>query len=308
MKTILVMLRANASDWVALLKQALPEHMVVTEAAEAVDAVRYAVVGKPPPGALLALGTVEALFSVNAGIEALLESGEVPDEVPIVRLADEALAAGMLEWVLAEVLAWHRNLFDYRTEQRARRWAPRSEKLASQRPVAVLGAGHLGGPVAEALARLGFPVRSWSRSAKQFPGVRSFAGPAALADAVSGAEILVNLLPLTAATEGLLDRNLLRRLAPGSVLINAGRGRHVVDEAVLELLDGGQLRAAVLDVFREAPLPPSHPFWDHPGVFISPHVAAPTQAASAVAVIAANIRRHEAGEALRDVVDRNRGY
>ena len=308
MKTILVMLRANAPEWTTLLKQALPEHAVVTDASAAAGSITYAVVGKPPPGALAALGRVDALFSVNAGIEALLESDEVPDGVPIVRLADDALAAGMLEWVLAQTLAWHRNLFDYRRQQVELNWAPMAEKLASERPVTILGAGHLGGPVAEALARLGFPVCAWSRTGKRIAGVRCLAGCDALGEAVDGAEILVNLLPLTAETEMLLDRALLSRLARGSVLINGGRGRHVVDEAVLALLDDGHLRAAALDVFREEPLPLSHPFWRHPGVFISPHVAAPTQAASAVAVIAANIRRHEAGEKLRDVVDRVRGY
>lgn len=308
MKTLIVMLRANASEWVDLLKQALPDHEVLLDPSAARGAITYALAGKPPAGALAALGRIEALFSVNAGVEALLQPGAVPDDVPIVRLADGALAAGMLEWVLAQALAWHRNLFDYRASQVEIRWAPMLEKVSSERPVTVLGAGHLGAPVAQALARLGFPVRTWSRTPKELAGVDCLAGREALHPAVAGAEILINLLPLTEETDGLLDHQVLGTLARGSVLINGGRGRHVVDEALLALLDTGHLRAAVLDVFREEPLPLSHPFWRHPRVFVSPHIAAPTHAASAVATIAANIRRHEAGLPMSDIVDRVRGY
>ena len=307
MRTILVMLQSGAPRWADLLREFLPEHRVMTERTGP-DPVHYVVLGKPAPGVVASLGPLDAIFSVNAGVEALLESGEIPPAVPIVRMADRGLGAGMREWVVAEVMAWHRNLFAYRDAQRDLRWAPSHEKLASERPVAVLGAGHLGAPAAETLARLGFPVSAWSRTGKRIEGVRCLSGPSALEAVVDGAEILVNLLPLTPQTENILAAPLLRRLARGSVLINAGRGRHVVDADLLAMLDEGHLRAAVLDVFREEPLPSAHPFWRHAGVFVSPHVAAPTHAASAAAVIAANIRDLEAGRPLRDVVDRARGY
>jgi glyoxylate/hydroxypyruvate reductase A len=307
MKTLCVMLRSNAEHWAALLRAALPGHIVVT-AATAPGDIAYAVVGKPPPGALAALAGLEVVFSVNAGIEALLESGEVPARVPIVRMVDEGLAQGMLEWVLATTLAWHRNLFAYRDRQSNGQWDPLQEILARDRRVTVLGAGHLGGRVAGWLAKLGFETRVWSRSRKEIPGVDSRCGAEGLDGAVEGSEILINLLPLTPATENLLDHRLLSRLAPRAVLINGGRGRHLVDQAVIELLDSGQLRAAVLDVFREEPLPQSHPFWRHPGVYLTPHVAAPTHAATAVAAIAANILSFEAGAPLRHVVDLGRGY
>jgi glyoxylate/hydroxypyruvate reductase len=305
---VLVMPDEGEERWASLLREALPAHEVVTPDTRAGRTPRYAVVGRPKPGLVAALGPVEVLFSVNAGVEALLANPDIPPEMPIVRMADDGLAAGMLEWVLAQVLGWHRNLFDYRAAQQAGRWAPLEEKLASERQVTVLGLGHLGLPVATALAGLGFGVRGWSRTAKATEGVQGFSGMAELAAAVSGADILVNLLPLTPETENLLDGTLLRRMAPGGVLINAGRGRHVVDEAVLALLDEGQLRAAVLDVFRQEPLPPAHSFWRHPGVFLFPHVAAPTHPASAVRAIAANIRRHGNGEPMDGVVDRARGY
>ncbi len=307
MKKIVVLLRSNAEEWARLLRAALPEHTVVTDPAEAADSA-YAIVSKPLPGALAAISDLEVVFSVNAGIEALLESGEVPPGIPIVRMVDEGLAQGMLEWVLATALAWHRNLFDYRAAQLAVRWAPLQEVLARDRRVTVLGAGHLGGRAAAMLAQIGFVTRTWSRTAKDIAGVSCVAGPEKLDEAVAGAEILINLLPLTPATENLLDHRLLSLLAPRAVLINGGRGRHVVDQAVIELLDSGHLRAAVLDVFRDEPLPEAHPFWRHPGVYITPHVAAPTHATTAVEAIVENIRGYEAGESLRHVVDPDRGY
>ena len=288
--------------------QALPSHTVLTQADSTPGEIAYAIVGKPAPGALRALSGLKVVFSVNAGVEGLLESGEVPAGLPIVRMVDDGLAEGMLEWALASVLAWHRNLFAYRAAQLEGRWAPRDEHLARDRQVTVLGAGHLGGRVASALAQLGFGTRTWSRSPKQIPGVRSLHGSGQLDEAVAGADFLINLLPLTPATENLIDHRLLSRLAPDAVLINGGRGRHVVDQAVIDLLDRGHLRAAVLDVFRDEPLPQSHPFWRHPGVYLSPHVAAPTHAATAIAVIAENLLAFERGEPLRHVVDLTRGY
>ncbi len=301
------MLRTNAPEWVRLLGEALPGHLV-TDDTQAPSGISYVVTGKPPAGAIQALGPLDALFSVNAGIEALLEPGIVPDGVPIVRMVDDGLAAGMLDWVLATTLAWHRNLFGYDEAQREGRWLPQPERLARERTVCMLGAGHLSAPIAEQLARIGFVVRCWSRTPRQIAGVDCHSGADGLVAAVGGADVLINLLPLTPSTENILDATLLLRLAPGGVLINAGRGRHLVDEAALALLDKGHLSAAFLDVFREEPLPPGHPFWRHPGVHVSPHAAAPTHARAAVSAIAENILQFEAGGRLRHVVDRARGY
>ncbi len=308
MNIIAILLRSQAAHWTSLLQQALPNHKVVTGVDAAHGDIAYAVVGKPEPGVLRELNGLKVVFSVNAGIESLLESGEVPAGVPIVRMVDEGLAEGMLEWVLASVLAWHRNLFAYRTLQQALRWEPLEEKLARDRKVTVLGAGHLGGRVALALAGLGFQTVAWSRTPKVISGVRSLHGAAQLQDAVANAEFLINLLPLTPTTENVIDRGLLQHLARGAVLINGGRGRHLVDQDVLSQLDNGQLRAAVLDVFREEPLPAGHPFWTHPGVYITPHVAAPTHAKTAIAAIAGNLTAFEGGAPLRHVVDLKRGY
>ncbi len=170
MRTLIVMLRSNPENWARLLRAALPDHQVITDPGAADAPVDYAVVGKPAPGAIAALGRLQAVFSINAGVEALLESGEVPAAVPLVRMVDHGLTAGMMEWVVAQTLAWHRNLFAYRDLQRARSWMPMREILAAERPVTLLGAGQLGRPVADMLVRLGFPVRAWSRSANPIRG------------------------------------------------------------------------------------------------------------------------------------------
>ena len=306
MKTLFVAARANPEAMADMFRAELPDHDVVTTAPTG-RPVAYAVVGKPLPGTLSQLHGLELVLSLNAGIEHLLASSEGPDGVPIVRMVDPGLVDGMVEWVAAHVLAWHRNLFVYHDQQRAGAWTPHAELMARERIATVLGAGALGGPVAAMLATLGFRVRTWSRSGRITPGIEGF-GSSRLDEAATGANILVNLLPATAETANLIDAALLGRLAPGALLVNAGRGAAVVDADVLAGLDSGQLASAVLDVFRTEPLPADHPFWSHPKVFVSPHVAAPTHARTAVAVMAESIRRHERGEMVPHIVDRTLGY
>jgi glyoxylate/hydroxypyruvate reductase A len=214
----------------------------------------------------------------------------------------------MTEWVLAQALAWHRHLFDYDASQRAGLWAPRPEAMAHERTAAILGAGALGTPAAIALAAVGFQTRIWSRSARETPGLASFSGPEGLSQAVAGSHIVVCLLPLTDQTRDILNADLFARLAPGAFLINGGRGGHVREADLLAALDTGQLGGAALDVFRAEPLPAEHPFWRHPLIRLSPHVAAPTHRRTAVAAIAETVRRHARGEPLLHVVDRALGY
>lgn len=308
MKRLLVAARSNSERWAEMFRVELPDHEILIAPPREGQPVAYAVVGKPEAGLLRGLSGLEVLLSLNAGVEHLLASGEVPAGVPIVRMVDDGLVEGMVDWVTAEVTAWHRNLFLYRAAQEARRWAPLPEKMARERTVVVLGAGALGGPVASRLALLGFKTRSWSRSRHDILGVEGFAGPDGFAAALGGADILVNLLPLTVETRNILDLAAFDRLSPGALLINAGRGRHVVDDDLILALDRGTLSGAALDVFREEPLPPDHPFWGHPAIRVSPHVAAPTHARTAVAAMAESVRRHERGESLLHVVDLSRGY
>ncbi|WP_375449636.1 2-hydroxyacid dehydrogenase [uncultured Devosia sp.] len=309
MKRIFVASRGDPEHMASLFRTQLPEHEVFTQAPQRGDApVPYIVVGRPAPGLIASVPGLELVLSLNAGIEHLLASGEVPDHLPIVRLVDDGLADGMSDWVLGHALAWHRNLAFYKDLQAKREWSPQPEKLARERIVAVLGAGALGAQAAGHFVRFGFQTRVWSRSCRQVEGAKSFAGRDGLQAAVAGADILVNLLPLTAETANVVNANVLGALAPGALFINGARGGHVVDGDLIAALDGGGLSSAALDVFRTEPLPADDPLWSHPRVLLSPHVAAPTHARTAVAEMAETIRRYERGEKLPHLVDRALGY
>ena len=309
MKRIFIASRGNPEHLASLFRAELPMHEVLTAAPGPGDApVPYIVVGRPTPGVIGAVPGIEVVLSLNAGIEHLLASGEVPAGLPIVRLVDDGLVEGMADWVLGHALAWHRNFALYRDLQVKGVWEQQQEKLARERIVTVLGAGALGAPVAAHFVRFGFNTRVWSRSGRGIEGAQSFAGREHLLDAVRGADILVSLLPLTAETENILDASVFGALGHGGFFINGARGGHVVDADLIAALDSGQLTAAALDVFRTEPLPPEHPFWRHAKIMISPHVAAPTHAHTAVKQMAENIRRYERGEPLTHVVDRTLGY
>jgi glyoxylate/hydroxypyruvate reductase A len=297
--------------WRAALSAALPEvRWLDGAAARAVaQTVRVAVVANPAPGSLQGLPRLELIQSLWAGVDRLLADPTLPAGVPIVRMVDPALSAAMAETALWAVLSLHRGFFRYARLQREARWAPHGQRRADEVCVAVLGLGQMGRAAAQRIAAQGYRVQGWSMG----PGVAATGfgvvhGEAALPPLLAQADIVVNLLPLTPATAGLLDAARLSLLPPHASLVNLGRGAQVVEADLLAALDAGRLRHAVLDVFREEPLPANHPFWRHPRVTVLPHVAALTDPRSAAAVVAANVRAWAAGETLNHRVDRARGY
>lgn len=300
---------SDTAAWVAGLGLHLPAHRVI-DLADLADpgAVQYAVLWDPPPGLLGALTNLAVVFTPSAGVEHLLQADEVPARVPICRLTDAGMADQMVEYALWAALTVQRDMDRYHALQAARDWQPQDHRPRHAITIGVLGLGVLGASVAEALRDFGYTVAGWSRRPRDIAGVTCLHGPAGLDDLVVGAEVLVNLLPLTPATEGLIDRRLLFRLPPGAVLVNMARGRHVVAADLLMALDQGHLRRAILDVFDPEPLPPGHPFWHHPQVTITPHVAAQTVREQAVRQIARNILSYEAGTGLDGRVDRAHGY
>lgn len=305
MSRVALLIRSQPARWAELLRAELPGIEII----EAPDAQEtpYVVAGKPPPGAFAAISGLRAVFSINAGIEHLLAPGELPDDVAIIRLTDPTLATGMRDWALAHLLAWHRQLFAYREDSLRGAWTPRPERLAAERTVLVLGAGSLGATTALGVEALGFRTRVWSRRRASLPGIEAFAGDE-LAAAAQGADAVISLLPMTPETRGVLGARVFERLAPGALVVNGGRGGHVAEPELLAAIDNGQVGFAALDVFPQEPLPEAHPFWRHPRIAVSPHVAAPTHPASAARHIAANLRDHLRGAPLRDVVDRAQGY
>lgn len=296
---------AEEAAWLEALRSAMPGEIIETDADP--SAVEIAIVANPPPGALPALPALKWVHSLWAGVDSLMTDPTIPD-APVLRLVDPTMARAMAESVAAAVLGLHRDADVYGAQQRAGRWAPRPYRFATDRRVAILGLGEMGRASAEMLKAIGFDVRGWSRSGATIDGVRTFAGASGFLDALQDAEILVNLLPLTPETEGVLRATTFEALAEGACLVNFGRGGHLVERDLIEALDAGRLRHAVLDVFRTEPLPVEHPFWSHPGVTILPHVAAPTNMASASAVVAAAVMRFRATGVTPEGLDRRRGY
>src|SRR4029079_17553616 len=192
------------------------------------------------------------------------------------RVVDAYMPDAMSEYVALSVLRLHRQDLDYLARQRTQVWEEREQKNACERPVGILGFGTLGQDAGRKLRALGFPVAGWSRSAKEVAGFVTYAGADGLDALLARGEILVCLLPLPAATEGILKAPLCARLPRGAGLVNAGRGGHLVETDLIAALDSGQLSGAVLDVFREEPLPKGHPFWSHPRIIVTPHIAAET--------------------------------
>lgn len=255
-----------------------------------------------------AFPNLKAIFTLGAGVDHVAADPAVPAHVPIVRLVSPALVERMSEYVLYWVLHYHRDFHVYRRLERERRWHKLRGPDAARRRVGIMGLGRLGGDAAAKLAGLGFAVAGWSRTPKTLAGVEGFHGASGLADFLGRTEILVCLLPLTPGTAGIIDAANLALLPRGAFVINAARGEHVVDADLLAALDSGRLAAATLDVFPSEPLPADHPYWRHPKVTVTPHVASWNTIETAAAELAENLRRIGAGRAPHPVVDRTAGY
>jgi glyoxylate/hydroxypyruvate reductase A len=295
--------------WGPLLTAALPgrEVRVWPETGDKA-AIDYALVWHPEPGLLASLPNLKLIVSLGAGVDHVLRDPALPPGVSILRLVDPYMTQAMSEYVALNVLRLHRQDVDYRMQQATAEWRERDQKNAAERTVGILGFGTLGQVAGRKLQTVGFDVAGWSRSEKRVPGFATYAGKGGLDALLARSEILVSLLPMTPETENILNADLFAGLPRGAGLINAGRGRHLVEADLLAALESGQLSAAILDVFREEPLPPAHPFWSHPRVVVTPHVAADTHPPTAVAIIAAAIRDLDAGRPLANLIDRERGY
>ncbi len=247
----------------------------------------------------------KAVLGLWAGVETVVGNPTLTQ--PLARMVDVGLRDSMVEWVAGHVLRHHLGM-DAHIVNPDRIWNPQAAPLARERRIGILGLGELGTACGNALAALNFDVAGWSRRPKTIAGIKCFDGNAGLDAMLARSDMIVLLLPQTAETENLLNADRLARLPRGAVVINPGRGPLIDDEALLAALDNGQVGHATLDVFRIEPLPPEHPYWDHPRVTVTPHIASTTRPDTSARVIAENIRRSEAGEALLHLVDRRAGY
>jgi glyoxylate/hydroxypyruvate reductase A len=270
-------------------------------------AVRYLAVWEPSYALIETLPNLQVVFSLGAGVDQF-DLARLPDGVALVRLIEPGLTAGMAEYVAWAALTLHRNILDYAQAQRDGRWEPIRPVLAAGRGVGVMGLGELGQAARAQLRGLGFRLQGWSRSPREINGVTCFAGERQLADFLGRCDILVCLLPLTAQTRGILGREVFEVLPKGAGLINVGRGGHLREDDLLAALASGQLSGAVLDVFSDEPPPAGHPFWGHPRILMTPHIASMTLPETAAPAVLENIRRHRAGQPPHGLVRRDLGY
>ena len=299
----------DANEWRTELKALIPDldYRVWPDVGNPTE-IDIALIWKAPPGMLAQLPNVELLLSLGAGVDHFLTDPDLPENVPITRLIDDFCATAMMEYVLLQVLRFHRNDPIYQNQQSNKEWIFHAPKIAADRTVGIMGLGALGSESAKTLKAVGFNVRSWTKHKRNIDGVESFSGINELPAFLSKTDILICLLALTEETSGVLNKHNLSRLPKGAYVINVARGDHLVEHDLLSLLDSGWLAGAALDCFTEEPLPDSNPIWSHPKIFLTPHASTGTNAPSAARHVAENIRRFYAKEPLLNELNRDTGY
>jgi glyoxylate/hydroxypyruvate reductase A len=310
MALVIVSREHPSSDvWAPEMRRLMPEIDIrywpdVGDPAE-VDAV---LMWEAPDGMFERLANLKAIFATGAGVDAILRDERVPKHLPLARLVDPSMTSEMSEYVVLQTLRFHRQEPTYTAQQRDRVWKVHPQPHPHTRRVGMMGLGELGRDALNMLKPFGFALAGWSRTPRTVEGVECFAGRDQLDRFLARTDILVNLLPLTADTAGIIDARLLATLPRGAFVINCARGRHLVDADLLAALDSGHVAGAALDVFHEEPLPTDHPYWSHPRVILTPHAAALTNPLTATPQIVDNLRRVQEGRPLVNLVDRGRGY
>ncbi|MBC2775282.1 glyoxylate/hydroxypyruvate reductase A [Rhizobium sp. AQ_MP] len=307
-----VLFASNIDDpapWKALFARERPdvEFRIWPEMGDAND-ITHALVWRIPNGVLKSLPNLRAVFSLGAGIDQIVVDPDFPREKPLFRLVDAGLREQMTEYALYGVLHWHRRMRDYAAQQAAQQWKMHPAVHPSKRSVGVMGMGVFGSDIACKLASLGFEVSGWSRTPKSVDGVTSFAGEKGFSSFLARSEILVNVLPLTDETRGILSTRLFDQLPGGGALVHLGRGGHLVEADVIAALDTGKLDFAMMDVFPTEPLPAVSPLWTHPRAFVTPHIAAQPVDDAAEKLVIENFNRFERGEEPVGRVDLSVGY
>ncbi len=309
MKILFVAGDPKPERWTAPIQELLPEAEVHVWNANgaAVDA-DYAIVWQPPAELFEREKKLKAVFNLGAGIDGLLAVPNLPAHLPVVRLEDAGMSVQMAEYVLHQLVEASRGMETYREQQRQSVWKIHRPIKRSEWPVGVMGLGHIGKRVARTLADLDYRVNGWARSEHSLDGITTFAGADNLSGFLQSTRVLVNTLPLTDETRDILDYQHLSELMPGAVVINVGRGEHLVENDLLRAIDDGHVARASLDVFREEPLPPGHPFWQRQEITITPHVSARTLRDATLEQITGKIRAHHNGQSITGIVDTSRGY
>ena len=300
---------ANARNWLDVLEAAGSE--LTFEPSDRVadpGGIEAAVVWNPPVGFFERFAGIKAITVLGAGADYLFKAGMWLPAVPIVRVVDPVMAERMAGWVLATTLHFHRQLDRYLVQQRGAVWQRHEHPDFKDVRVGVMGLGTMGRAAAVLLARVGYDVAGWSRSARDLTDLETFAGPDGLEPFLRRSQVLVCLLPLTSETRGILCAGTFDLLPEGAVLLNGGRGAHLVEADLLAALAGGRIGAAALDVFEEEPLPADHPFWRHPRILVTPHVASLTNPRTGAEQIVAALRAVRDGRTPANLIEPERGY
>lgn len=304
----------DGAAWATHMRNAMPTRSIrVWPETGNISEVHYVAAWLPPVDVVKSLPNLKVIFSLGAGVDAILSDPSLPQDKPIVRVNDLDLTMRMSEHVVLQVLMHHRQQRRLDANQSTKVWDKFSQHAASALRVGVMGLGVLGAGAARKLCIMGFPTAGWSRTRKTIEGVECYAGADALDAFLARTDVLVCLLPATAETDGILNRTLINKLARNGpfgapILINAGRGRQQVEADILASLDAGELYAASLDVFRKEPLAADSPFWTHPKIIVTPHSAADSDPATICRYVARQIEGYERDGTLENLVDRARGY
>lgn len=299
----------SPDPWVAAINAIAPDiDLRIWPQDDDKSEVTFTLVWGQPQGIFSQYSNLQVISSMGAGVDTLLKDASIPKHVSVVRMVDPRLVSQMGDYVLAAVLNHVRQLPVYGQYQLQRQWQPLQPRNVDDVTIGVMGLGQIGRAVATRLNQVGFQVLGWSRRAKSMENIQVFAGQQQLSDFLAVSEILVCLLPLTAETENILSTDTLGHLPQGAYVVNVARGKHLVEEDLLSLINNNHLSGACLDVFRQEPLPPEHSFWAHPKITITPHIASLTDPVSVAPQIVENYRRMTAGQPLLNQVDIQRGY
>lgn len=308
MSLVIIAPNRNVDEWLDGFKK-LDENLSIQVWPHIPDPenVEGAVVWNHPEGILRDFPNLKFISSMGAGVDHILKDPTLPEGIPIVRIVDDALTRPMTNYLLMATFFFQRKLDKYIVDRNNKVWDQATNPEREIR-VGVMGLGVLGTDIATKLTQLEFDVYGYSKSGKDIKGVKSFTGEAELPEFLKKINVLICLLPLTHQTRNILDKSLFQKLNKGTFLINVARGQHLVEEDLIEAIDEGIISGAFLDVYRKEPLPSNHPFWEHPKIMLTPHIASITNPPAAIPQIYNNLQAINHGRPLQNKVDMDQEY
>jgi glyoxylate/hydroxypyruvate reductase A len=295
--------------WAETLQALLPETLIeIYPNIKDKDTVDFVLCWKPNQDVLAEFPNIKVMQSVGAAVDHIINTQNIHNDQTVCRIVDEALSNDMFEFLLTIVLTQLKNIPLYIKQKEQKLWEPKAYKNIKDLTISIMGLGNIGAEVAEKMASIGFKVKGWSASKKDIKRVHSFVGDSELANFLKGTDVLINILPVTQQTRGIINKKFLMQINKGGFFINVGRGNHVIETDLVEMLNSDQLSGALLDVFDIEPLPINHPFWGHPKIQITPHIASVTHIQSAALLVVENYKNHLTGLPVKHIASLKKGY